>query len=75
MRVVYERCCGLDVHKRTVVACALTPEGKQIRTFSTMTKDGDNREVSDARWHGNHFPESLASLSRSCPIVRPWSSN
>jgi transposase len=39
MRVVNERCCGLDVHKKTVVACALTPEGKQIRTFSTMTKD------------------------------------
>jgi transposase len=39
MRVVYERCCGLDVHKKTVVACAITPEGKQTRTFSTMTKD------------------------------------
>jgi hypothetical protein len=23
MRVVYERCCGLDVHKKTVVACVL----------------------------------------------------
>ena len=26
--VIYERCCGLDVHKRTVVACLLTPEGR-----------------------------------------------
>ena len=25
MDVVYERCCGLDIHKRTVVACLLTP--------------------------------------------------
>src|SRR5919112_5244229 len=25
MDVVHERCCGLDVHKRTVVACVLTP--------------------------------------------------
>src|SRR5262249_52677700 len=25
MQVVYERCCGLDVHKRTVVACRMTP--------------------------------------------------
>ena len=24
-RLLYERCCGLDVHKRTVVACLLTP--------------------------------------------------
>jgi len=39
MRVVHERCCGLDVHKRTVVACVLTPEGQQTRTFGTMTRD------------------------------------
>lgn len=39
MRVVHERCAGLDVHKKTVVACAITPEGRQVRTFSTMTQD------------------------------------
>jgi transposase len=39
MQVVHERCAGLDVHKKTVVACVLTPEGKEIRTFSTMTSD------------------------------------
>ncbi len=42
MRVVYERCCGLDVHKKTVVACVLITETsgemqRHIRTFSTMT--------------------------------------
>ena len=42
MRVVYERCCGLDVHKKTVVACVLITESsgemqRHIRTFSTMT--------------------------------------
>ena len=37
--VVHERCGGLDVHKRTVVACVLTPEGQQTRTFGTMTRD------------------------------------
>jgi transposase len=42
MRVVYERCCGLDVHKKTVVACVLITEiggetQRHIRTFSTMT--------------------------------------
>jgi transposase len=42
MRVVYECCCGLDIHKKCVVACLLrtTPEGsvdKEIRTFSPMT--------------------------------------
>ena len=39
MQVVYERCCGLDVHKKTVVACRLTPEGSQTRSFGTMTAD------------------------------------
>ena len=39
MEVLYPRCCGLDVHKKTVVACAITPEGKEIRTFKTMTSD------------------------------------
>ena len=37
MRVVHERCAGLDVHKSSVVACALLPEGKQLRTFGTLT--------------------------------------
>src|SRR5712691_11915220 len=39
MRVVHERCCGMDVHKRTVVACGLSPDGQQTRTFGTMTRD------------------------------------
>ncbi|WP_347246575.1 IS110 family transposase [Thermogutta sp.] len=39
MQVVYERCCGLDVHKKSVVACAITPEGKEIKTFGTTTKE------------------------------------
>jgi transposase len=37
MQVVYERCCGMDVHKKTVVVCLLTPAGKEIRTVGTMT--------------------------------------
>jgi hypothetical protein len=42
MRVVHARCCGLDVHKRTVVACVLlTAEDgsvrRFVRTFGTMT--------------------------------------
>lgn len=44
MEVLYSRCCGLDVHKRTVVACLLTPgpkgqPTKQMRCFTTMTED------------------------------------
>lgn len=44
MEVVNRRCCGLDVHQKTVVACRriIGQNGKldaQVRTFSTMTSD------------------------------------
>jgi transposase len=44
MRVEYERCCGIDVHKKTVVACVIAPgrDGqpqKTTRTFETMVED------------------------------------
>ncbi len=39
MHIMYERCAGLDVHKKTVVACVLTPEGQETRTFGTMTAE------------------------------------
>ena len=42
MQVGYERCAGLDVHKKNGVVCASTPDAqgsrhKEWRTFSTMT--------------------------------------
>jgi transposase len=42
MEAIIERCCGLDVHKETVVACVLIglPEGRprrEIRTYGTTT--------------------------------------
>lgn len=43
MQVIYERCCGLDVHKRTITACLLKWLGsgwqKELRQFGTMTKE------------------------------------
>lgn len=44
MDVIYPRCCGLDVHKKTVAACLITstegPEPvKEVRTFRTVTAD------------------------------------
>lgn len=37
MDIVIENACGLDVHKDTITACAITPEVKEIETFSTKT--------------------------------------
>ena len=44
MNVVYARCCGLDVHQKSVVACILLtdPDGtvhREVATFGTMTAD------------------------------------
>lgn len=39
MEVVYDCCCGLDVHAKTVVACLVKAGKKEVRTFSTMTAD------------------------------------
>jgi transposase len=39
MEVLYPRCCGLDVHKKTVVACVIVKKERETRTFSTMTDD------------------------------------
>jgi transposase len=44
MDVLYPRCCGLDIHKKTVVACRIVPgpHGQpliEIRTFRTTTQE------------------------------------
>jgi transposase len=44
MNIVYERCAGLDVPKRSVTACASTPDArgqrhKERESFSTMPPD------------------------------------
>jgi transposase len=44
MRIIYQRCCGLDVHKKVIVACLLwlEPDGelrREMRKFGTMTQD------------------------------------
>ena len=44
MQVVHARCCGLDIHKKTVVACVLLTQDdgtvqRHVRMFGTMTAD------------------------------------
>jgi transposase len=44
MEITYTHAAGLDIHKKTVVACCFTPgpkgqPQKEIRTFGTMTQD------------------------------------
>lgn len=44
MEVILERCCGIDVHKKTITVCLMVGRAgekprKTIKTFSTMTRD------------------------------------
>lgn len=44
MELVYRRCCGIDIHKKMIVACVITEtesgqRHKEIRTFRTVTSD------------------------------------
>jgi hypothetical protein len=43
MDVIFPRCCGLDVHKKSITACVLIAENgrrtKHLKRFGTMTAD------------------------------------
>ena len=47
MDVVFTRCAGLDVHKKSITACRMVPDPTgqeaegimELRTFGTMTRD------------------------------------
>lgn len=44
MEAIFEKCCGIDVHKETLTACIMIGdkgkvEKKEIRSYSTMTED------------------------------------
>ena len=44
MEAILERCCGIDVHKKTITACLMVGKPhekaqKTVKTFTTMTRD------------------------------------
>ncbi len=44
MDVIVDRCAGLDVHKKTVMACVRTPDGgggrcQELKEFRTFSRD------------------------------------
>ena len=60
IEVINERRCGLDVHKKRVVAYVIISQGQETRTFSTMTQ-GLLKKLADwtRRW-----PHDLALLKK-----------
>lgn len=39
MEKVYDKCCGVDVHKKLIVACLLSGKGSEVREFGTTTDE------------------------------------
>ncbi len=74
MDVVHSRCCGLDVHKGSVVACVLLsdpggPPHREIRTFGTYT----NQLLALADWLAEQGVTHVALESTGVywkPVVR-----
>jgi len=64
MDVVFERCAGIDVHKRMLVVCRRTVDAAghplaQTRTFGTTT--GDVLRMSDWLAEGGCTPVGIES--------------
>jgi hypothetical protein len=80
MQVMIERCCGLDVHQDTIVACLLVGRPgfrptKEVRTFRTMTRDLEvlrdwyKGGWGDPRWDGKHWGLLVSGL---CGVGGPF---
>lgn len=39
MRKVYDNCCGIDVHKKLIVACFIHGKEQEVREFGATTKE------------------------------------
>ena len=39
MEKIYDKCCGIDVHKKLIVACLRSGRRNEIREFGTSTKE------------------------------------
>lgn len=59
MQVIHPRCCGLDVHKKAVVACVLITQEdgtveRALRTFETMTEQLEALSAWLRQWQVTH---------------------
>jgi hypothetical protein len=72
MQVAHARCCGLDVHQKTVVACVLltNEQGqvqREVHTFGTMTAD----LLALADWLAQQEVTSVAMESTGVYVALP----
>lgn len=57
--IVYERCCGMDIHKEEIKACLNIGGKKEVKTYGTMTDE----LLSLAKWLKNNEVEMVAMES------------
>lgn len=60
MDVEYARCCGIDVHKKSAVACVITPQTRETKTFGTNTR----QILALSDWLQQHGPTHVAAEAR-----------
>ena len=75
MEVLYPRCCGWDVPKSSMTACALLREQGRIRTerrrFTTMTQELKSLAAWLWQLQGTHVAVKFPSGSRTYPWATP----
>ncbi len=61
MEVLHPRCCGIDVHKETLVACLRQQDGrrvhKQVESFGTTTAEIVRLHAHST--HRDHFVQTI----------------
>lgn len=39
MKIIYDKCCGIDVHKKLIVACFIYDNKQEVREFGATTRE------------------------------------
>jgi len=68
MRPIRERCGALDVHKKMLIGCAITPDGRQLQRFRTYYAD----LLRMAEWLHGLGVEEVAMESTGVYWKGPW---
>lgn len=68
MEPIRERCAALDVHKKMLIGCAITPGGRQLRRFGTHYAD----LLGLAEWLQGLGVEEVAMESTGVYWKAPW---
>lgn len=79
MKKVYDNCCGIDVHKKLIVACFVHGRKQEVREFGATTREllllADWLLQGDCQMAAMEVPVPIGSRSImfwKLPAWRPW---